>query len=525
MIENKIIPALIASLKKATDKDGNVIIHNGVELLHITASQILDCIKALEDEYYVEGKHSKEECFNSILIKLNNLFITRDLKYSGVFPCINFSNCIFDGDLVFEDTVFAGEFILSNIEFYGNVKFHNIKFIHESPKYFSNSKFYGSYIEFINIEMIFGDKVKNEMEIDANGYIVIHQCLFNIFFREAEFGINSSAVFENIICNEINFEGAKFNGYNADFDKLTCQLANFESILINDQSTLSIDNSKIMNRLNFSNISSPCNIYFNGIKLKTVDFSNSKFKYFQFYNVEVKGIAHFNEVEFTEDVDFSKNIILSQADFSDATFKKKANFATCIFNTAPLFHETTLHQDTSFEGAQFLRCETDEDYRAYRTLKQHMNDVHATLEESKFFALEQRTRRYLDAQDMRKNWLTVAVSYLYDTISGYGQDLLKPVLWLVCTWYVFAGVFSLSGMVGVSDKLKGTWFESIFPGFGYSTQNIFNPLSAINFLNIDRAFYPYNPWIAFLGWLEALFSVAFITLWLLAVRRRFQKGE
>lgn len=505
----------IELFREKLEQEDKTIIVGGRKLYSVTSSQILDFLKKLENDSINLTQEEKISKYNNILLKFDDFYIVGDFKYQGIFPCIIFSNSIFAGNVAFKNTVFTGESIFSNVEFNGGVEFINIEFVFNSPALFNNIKFISksAKIKFINIKMTF-------LHLNHNRTYIV--------FSNAEFN-GHYVIFENIICGEIDFEDAKFLT-TMEFNNIKCEVANFKGITAKEY--IIFNKIEANRRVDF-NDSQIDNIAFGGIKFHEVNFSNNKFKYFQLSHVEVNEIAHFNGVKFSENIDFSKNITFNQADFSNATFKKKANFAHCTFNAAPLFHEAVLHQDTSFEGAKFLKCETDEDYRAYRTLKQHMNSVHATLEESRFFALEQRTRQHLDIQELKSDWKNklyllpnIIISQFYSEISSYGQSTFMPIAWLVFFWFMFGlGIYSLPDMIATNDeyiKNSAAWVNQYPKGFGYALQNIVNPFSIFA---KDIPFYAKNNWAIFFGHIQSLFSLAFITLWLFAVRRRFQKGE
>ncbi|MFA6163454.1 MAG: hypothetical protein WC685_08500 [Methylobacter sp.] len=98
-------------------------------------------------------------------------------------------------------------------------------------------------------------------------------------------------------------------------------------------------------------------------------------------------------------ISFAGANFTDRVDFSGRTFEGRTSFG-CIdahrrtkFAKAPLFHNCKLHQDTTFDRAEFPEpssdpTENDIAARAYRTLKLAFSQHQATHDEQRFFRLE-----------------------------------------------------------------------------------------------------------------------------------------
>lgn len=102
------------------------------------------------------------------------------------------------------------------------------------------------------------------------------------------------------------------------------------------------------------------------------------------------------------------------------------------FGKPPLFHGCKLHQDTTFDGAEFPDpssdpIENDIAARAYRTLKLAFSQHQATREEQLFFRLEMREEARRESQ-----YACRLLFRLYSFFSDYGFSVRRPIwLWSI----------------------------------------------------------------------------------------------
>ena len=153
-------------------------------------------------------------------------------------------------------------------------------------------------------------------------------------------------------------------------------------------------------------------------------------------------------------IDFGGTKFLGNSDFSNRRFTGKTNFGLSgylsalhfahddngrvlmevleevsipapqptFFEYPPAFHNSTLHQDTSFRDAIFPNKPHGNEMcaRAYRTLKLAFAQQHAVREEQRFFKLEMAEEAALDTGGKR------CLYRVYKEVADYGFSLSRP---------------------------------------------------------------------------------------------------
>lgn len=264
------------------------------------------------------------------------------------------------------------------------------------------------------------------------------------------------------------------------------------------------------------------------------DFRNAIFQpQAYFHEATFKGDVWFQEATFNSDAWFPGKPTVEGADifpmavgFRGASFKRRAvfnnrrfldsaDFCGATFSIAPEFHQAVLHQDTSFDRAKFLDCKgTDEvdAARAYRTLKLAMASVRATDEEASFYGYEQQSIR--SKPDTSR---TVKMfSRLYELTADYGQSLALPGFWLLYTaLFLFPLLYAF--LFG-----PAMWVDGVSV-LRFTLQQVFQPFSTFRsgavVPGVDQAV-PLG--LALLSAAHSLLTLSFLTLFLLALRRRFR---
>lgn len=478
----KITDAFRASLKPAIDENGQVRMgklfydseygteSENIEILETTSEQVQNYIAN------IQGMMSDE-----IFDALNNYFkFETKLIIDCSFLYIK-GNLRISGKLPsssFQNTTFLGSVNFSNSIFY-QTNFSNVLFM---PNRGAIERLYKGYINFSNVVFLYRISFENI-----------------VFSSNTEFG-------NTTFSSKADFNGTTFLGM-VDFRNST-----------------------------FSNDALFSSVVFSGYAL----FSSTTFSdYANFNNTTFLDQILFDGVKFLGIVKFSSATLSNQADFTNTEFKDTTNFENTTFTIPPIFQNAELHSGTSFGQPEaiarnFGRCETQRDYMAYRALKQHMNKVQARLEESMFFALEQKTKRTIDGKDFLKNWSNYLISLFYDLVSGYGQNTARPIIILLISglivfpaiYWALDDILEHSIIINAVKELKDQniwgWYQSLPVHLGYSLQSIFNPLV---FFNKDSAFIATNPFMRFVSSIQSMFTIAVFALWLLAVRNRFQKGS
>ncbi len=245
----------------------------------------------------------------------------------------------------------------------------------------------------------------------------------------------------------------------------------------------------------------------------------------RFDGVTFGGDAGFEGATFSDDANFSGSSsppgdsflritfagasFNGQARFTNRHFLESTDFGGGLFKKAPEFHNCTLHQDTNFDGRQF-EDHSGEAVRAYRTLKLAMEKVRSWTEQARFFAYEQQSLR---AHPDTPRWVKL-FSRLYEITANYGQSCMRPVAG-------FAGTFAVFFLVYLAFKTKVpiTWAD-IGDVARFGLQQIFRPFQAFSPTHKDSI-----PLIlALLAALHSVLNLSFLTLFILALRRRFKIG-
>lgn len=235
-----------------------------------------------------------------------------------------------------------------------------------------------------------------------------------------------------------------------------------------------------------------------------------------------KGVS-FKGTTFSGITEFQKSHFRAVCNFNNTTFLDSTSFAESTFERAPTFHEAKLHRDTSFTNIEFEECNTEEDWRAFRRLREIMGEFKADVETADFFMHEQRTFANLELKE--NPWSLVGrLSKIYDGISNYGQNILMPFVYLFALNLWVSFIFELAYIQEkISLNLTATtlkWSHSIPPWIGLTLQNLFHPFSQFK---PDMPYTSKTGWVFFASIFQTLASALFITLGFLAIRRKFKK--
>jgi uncharacterized protein YjbI with pentapeptide repeats len=221
--------------------------------------------------------------------------------------------------------------------------------------------------------------------------------------------------------------------------------------------------------------------------------------------------------------------------FENRRFSGRTSFTNARFAKAPEFHGCALHQDTVFPAMEnFGGREGEEAARAYRTLKLAMGQHRATAEEAMFWALEQiTTRSTLKPLQRPRDIMPWLLSASYEAASFYGLSVTRPLLlFLVSTLIVFPlyvyqplHEFAVSGLP--SD---GITLREIADAVSFSMRQVVRPFDIWSRYDLD-ALKLLDPaaseQTSYLGTKliatgQSVVSLALVTLFLLALRRRFR---
>lgn len=361
----------------------------------------------------------------------------------------NFIDAKFDRETTFEKAVFYKEARFGNAEFF-NANFKDTVFLKSASfsqaKFSEDAFFYGttftkvaSFIKTEFNEVSFEDAV---FKARAEFFWTKFQKQDNFIKRDVSF-CNTTfnyVAFDNAqFLFEVDFKEAKFKSA-ASFDKVIFGFSFYLSE-IKFSGPVSFKGACFPNRTTFQDITFEKNADFDGEDLnKLPDMLEIK------TIIDAKGLApndflqiKFLGCEFKEEANFSNRIFKNSCIFG--TLQKRDNSDNLIlqkttFAKAPKFHNCELHQDTSFDGAEFPEATgNEESARAYRTLKLAFNKMQGVREEQKFFRLE-IAEEAKSAIGIRKFLFSI-----YEKLSDYGFDFCRPIRYLTLSIIGFGLIF------------------------------------------------------------------------------------
>jgi len=280
----------------------------------------------------------------------------------------------------------------------------------------------------------------------------------------------------------------------------------------------------------------------------SAEFESANFRSAQFLGPALFGSAKFTDhaafdlATFRKDVVFSATTFnngadfsgplthkteLPSADFQDAVFRSSTSFRSRVFVTAPLFHQATLHQNTNLDCTDFQDVASDGAARAYRTLKLAMEHVRSRHEEARFYALEQKALRH---HVETPTWANAA-SWIYEQISDFGRDALRPLILLSSLSTVATLVYwiaaSTRAEIAVGDAIGGS-AQLLGRCADFAVKQIINPFElwklqgrieahqlfpSASLLNV----------IKYLSTLQSVLSATLLAVFGLALRWRFRR--
>lgn len=303
-----------------------------------------------------------------------------------------------------------------------------------------------------------------------------------------------------------------------------------------------------------------------------------------FFKVSFLDDIHFDEARFCGDVNFEKATFGREVFFSDcefesqkgasfqqALFSKRVDFSNASFQRAPIFHETNIPQASSFNGAKFNETGKGLSQRAMRqeilalrTLKQLAASYKGQQDEILFFALEQRYTRklclalrlvwkkesdktILQGQQglndlfvldtwhwrswkywsIRWNFIEWLISWLYDFVSEYGRNPVRPLYAVVVVNIAAFFIFWLAFVFGDSSDCASSDFcftkdasmlAQQHPALYLTLQNLISSSVVKTGIIIN------NIYMLFLGIFQYISTYLILILSALAIKNRFQKG-
>lgn len=378
--------------------------------------------------------------------------------------------------------------------------------------------------------------------------------------------------FKNLTIRGIVFERCKFGRLKID----TCTIfglrlkgCSFKTLIIKDahvKNACQLNEVRIACEFRVNNTIFDSDVTMNNSSIGEVTVLNKcEFNYnFRARNCIFKRDFSMTDCKCVLEVNFNNSVFHGNCNYHRTTFMRTTYLLYCLFSIPPQFFNSTLNSLTFLTGSKFRRCDRNDDAEAFRTLRAHFSTVKDHEQESKFFALQQRAHRkstiytakyiwlailmflhlidneyytYYQKQFLNlapKDWknksifmlknfgsLTVLISYLYDEISEYGENVSRAAAWIIVLFsFCYAG-YALSNGVS-TNTLSNNFFSKLDPSVGYLIQNIYNPLSAFS----EKAiFFATNKMSFIIYMIQSVMELIFTGLLLLAVRRKFTKGS
>jgi len=415
----------------------------------------------------------------------------------------NFDNCTFAGGILFSETNFIRKNYLRGISVNGNIKFkecHNdsiIRILRSDLDRRKKTKIKGNFIFSVMKNGTFGTVLFSQTNCKKINFASVHQSHNN----------NSSQLIEieNTKCESLTIDSRLTNSLkilelnNSQFkEDVACASANLRVVRIQDchiKALLYLRDCMVSDVL--------------VIKNNTI---GGKFDFSVPEDLKAEA-AKYNATNFQ----FDENEFLSDVSFKGRKFTGRTSFDRARFHHVPDFSNAELYQDTLMETTEFLDVENEDvDIGAperYRILKQKMEELRDRRTQGKLFACEQRSLRLLG----RKHGLDRVVSSLYDHISGYGQSVEKPFLWIISLLVIFAYTDWLLLLISDHKALlsKDIWL-TLGQSFAHSVKAVVAPFYSLRSDSLQW-------WRQALAVLEALVILPVIAIFFLSIRWQFKR--
>jgi uncharacterized protein YjbI with pentapeptide repeats len=440
--------------------------------------------------------------------------VIRSLESGGRDPLNNkriqpmhFYNEVFPYDVDFTGAIFTGEVIFNNAEFKKNAIFDNVRF--EDIARFSAARFRGntSFIGARFLKYVFFDNInkpevnkKTEDNANANGGFFDFQ--YVIFEQKVDFS-------KTIFPATVDFKYAKF------YEESEFEEVEFKGVVMFNRAEFlrevkfiktSFLNNEKKHDVNFSEAFFGERAIFEGLANKRI-FDGNRFVLFQEDILGRLGGVKFIRANLTKcsfiDTDVSK------VEFTNVQWDKKRYF---------IFWERNIIYDELklIENKNYKECPEVE--KVYRQLRinyekdgnyRDAGDFHIGEMEMRRLAMgrwkvgNKLLQRFLNAWGwIYQNCFSLTVWYKW--FSGYGENHWLALSWLVCL------VFLLFPILYINNGFESNFYFAILHSLEISTLQ----QASINIT---------SHWGRFFEILQRIFVPSLLTLFLLALGRRFKR--
>ena len=364
-----------------------------------------------------------------------------------------------------------------------------------------------------------------------------------------------------------NFSSSTFDGYATFNSSRFSGLANFENAMFSRFAEF--DNATFADDVTFERSKFPSNSRFNGTSFSKLavfngasfgnkmDFSRSTFHGPVFFRTgpipkhrsnersnqtENQDLPHspteWDDLCTIPEAFFGEAVFKAPVDFNGRRFTYNVDFSNAHFGDVAKFHGAALPQDTNFANTQFecpqpfqkeASAGLDGDSptppdvyeRAFRTLKLAMGQHGARNEEKAFYIRELKS--WLSGANARI-WDKLAARF-YSNLSGFGQSIGIPLIWLVVGAPLVFGFLYYLQIVSYESEFLPFRTGDTWKFVWYVWESSFNPVAGFDHESVREIRVTRNHSPIFFGLTNAIHRLTNLTLTflvILAIRRRFQ---
>lgn len=360
-----------------------------------------------------------------------------------------------------------------------------------SKIWFNYCNFYVPHLSIENVECFFQDcnfheywslknfKVSEELDdlevyntcifhkdVSASGREKDKYSLDNVQFNGCTF--KKELTFENVNALKPIFKD--WDEFKSNINTLKINDCNFENRFILNNYTIEnlfLKNTIFKGKFEFTNNTvkemniNNCNFE------KLAEFYGSIFNQFKIFKSIFTDYTGFEKCEFGIDNNMEESHI---ANFQYVTFLSFINFRNTKFKCGLMFEDTNLKEYPNFLNSEIKFENTSKE--TFRIIKYSFDKLGNHIEANKYFSLEMKKHKV----ELSKNgdWGQERFIFWFnEKVSNYGQNYLKPTIWLIVSSLLYTLLIVLSGNIELKNyirehdtilsiiKFLNSWFSSI----------------------------------------------------------------